>query len=171
MAPFMLTLSRGRTDERRAVTKQETVLILNGPNLNMLGTREPEIYGATSLADIELACRAHAATLRLEIDFRQSNSESELIEWVHEGEAVSCGLIVNAGAYTHTSIAILDALRMVSHPVIEVHLTNIFRREPFRRHSYVSEAATGVISGFGAKGYLLALDALSEELATEGAIQ
>jgi 3-dehydroquinate dehydratase-2 len=149
------------------VTKENTVLILNGPNLNMLGTREPEIYGDTSLTDIEAACREHAAKLGLEVDFRQSNSEADLVEWMQEGDSMACGLIVNAGAYTHTSIAILDALRMVRCPIIEVHLSNIFRREPFRRNSYVSEAAVGLISGFGLRSYLLALDALSGELGRE----
>ena len=140
-----------------------TVLILNGPNLNMLGVREPDIYGTATLADIEAACREHAGRLGMEIDFRQSNSEAELIAWVQEvGDGVR-GLIVNAGAYTHTSIALLDALRTVRQPIVEVHLSNIFQREAFRRHSYVAEAATGVICGFGVGGYLLALEAIDSE--------
>jgi len=145
------------------VTSTTTVLILNGPNLNMLGTREPEIYGTTSLGDIEAACRKHAAGLGMDIDFRQSNSESELIGWVQAAGDGIRGLIINAGAYTHTSIALLDALRTISQPIIEVHLSNIFRREAFRRHSFVAEAATGVICGLGAAGYLLALDAIDSE--------
>ena len=140
-----------------------TVLILNGPNLNMLGVREPDIYGTATLADIEAACRDHAAGLGMEIDFRQSNSEAELIAWVQEAGDGIRGLIVNAGAYTHTSIALLDALRMVRQPIVEVHLSNIFQREAFRRHSYVAEAATGVICGFGVGGYLLALEAIDSE--------
>jgi len=148
---------------RYGVTSTTTVLILNGPNLNMLGTREPEIYGTTSLGDIEAACRKHAAGLGMDIDFRQSNSESELIGWVQAAGDGIRGLIINAGAYTHTSIALLDALRTISQPIIEVHLSNIFRREAFRRHSFVAEAATGVICGFGAAGYLLALDAIDSE--------
>ncbi|TDI59160.1 MAG: type II 3-dehydroquinate dehydratase [Alphaproteobacteria bacterium] len=145
------------------MTSTTTVLILNGPNLNMLGTREPEIYGTTSLGDIEAACRKHAAGLGMDIDFRQSNSESELIGWVQAAGDGIRGLIINAGAYTHTSIALLDALRTISQPIIEVHLSNIFRREAFRRHSFVAEAATGVICGLGAAGYLLALDAIDSE--------
>lgn len=145
------------------MTSTTTVLILNGPNLNMLGTREPEIYGTTSLGDIEAACREHAAGLGMDIDFRQSNSESELIGWVQTAGDGIRGLIINAGAYTHTSIALLDALRTISQPIIEVHLSNIFRREAFRRHSFVAEAATGVICGLGAAGYLLALDAIDSE--------
>jgi 3-dehydroquinate dehydratase-2 len=137
----------------------KTVLILNGPNLNMLGTREPALYGAETLADIEAATKAHAAKLGLIVDFRQSNVEGELVTWIQEARGSTAALILNAGAYTHTSIAILDALRAVEIPVIEVHLSNIFRREDYRKHSYVSEAATGIISGFGSQGYVLALDA------------
>jgi 3-dehydroquinate dehydratase-2 len=137
------------------------VLILNGPNLNMLGTREVEIYGRETLSDIEEACRTHGAGLDLDVDFRQTNSESELVDWIQAARGTVDGLIINAGAYTHTSIAILDALRMVDVPVIEVHLSNIFQREPFRAESYVSRAAKGIIAGFGAEGYKLALDALS----------
>ena len=137
----------------------QTVFILNGPNLNMLGLREPEIYGAQTLGDIEQAAQAHAKGLGLEVEFRQTNVEGELVSWVQEARTNADALILNAGAYTHTSIAILDALRALDIPVIEVHLSNIFRREDYRKHSYVSEAATGIISGFGAHGYILALDA------------
>lgn len=138
------------------------VLILNGPNLNLLGTREVEIYGSQTLADIEAACRKHASGHGQEVDFRQSNSESELVDWIQAARGNVDGLILNAGAYTHTSIAILDALNALDAPMIEVHLSNIFRREPFRAESYVSKAATGLIAGLGAHGYLLALDALNQ---------
>jgi len=140
----------------------KSILILNGPNLNMLGTREPEIYGSQTLADIEALCRQHAAPLGLEIDFRQSNSEGELVDWIQAAHQQFAAIILNAGAYTHTSIAILDALKACGVPVIEVHLSNIFQREGYRHQSYVSEAAKGVICGFGAQGYLLALDAAAE---------
>lgn len=136
------------------------VLILNGPNLNMLGTREVEIYGRDSLADIEARAADRASELGLEIDFRQSNSEAELVGWIQEAQGSADGVIINAGAYSHTSIAILDALNLVGVPVIEVHLSNIFRREPFRRDSYVTGAANGIIAGFGATGYFLALEAM-----------
>jgi 3-dehydroquinate dehydratase-2 len=142
-----------------------TVLILNGPNLNLLGTREPEIYGRETLADVEAACAAHAPALDLEIDFRQSNSEGELVDWAQGARGTAAGLIVNAGGLTHSSVVLLDALLAVDLPVIEVHLSNIHRREPFRHHSYVSQAAVGMICGFGSHGYILALDALARILA------
>lgn len=138
------------------------VLILNGPNLNMLGTREVEIYGRETLSDIEKSCREFALGLGLEIDFRQTNAEAELVTWIQEARASACAIIINAGAYTHTSIAILDALKMVEVPVVEVHLSNIFQRESFRAESYVSRAAKGIIAGFGAHGYRLALEAISQ---------
>ncbi|HLI13191.1 MAG TPA: type II 3-dehydroquinate dehydratase [Alphaproteobacteria bacterium] len=139
-----------------------TVLVLNGPNLNLLGTREPKVYGRDSLADIEAAVRSRARALALDIDFRQSNAEGELVDWIQEGRSRAAGIIINPGAYSHTSIAILDALLACGLPVIEVHLSNIFRREPFRHHSYVSQAARGVICGLGPHGYLLALDAIAK---------
>ncbi len=142
------------------------VLILNGPNLNMLGSREPDLDGVETLEDIRAQCAARGKELGLAVDFRQSNTEGELVDWIQQTEGIS-GMILNAGAYTHTSIAILDALRAASVPIIEVHLSNIFRREEYRRHSYVSEAADGVICGFGGHGYLLALDALSRILKAE----
>ncbi len=142
-----------------------TVLVLNGPNLNMLGTREPEIYGSQTLADIELMMKDRARTLHLGVDFRQSNHEGELVTWIQEARLTASAIIINAGAYTHTSVAILDALQAFKGPIIEVHLSNIFRREAFRHHSYVSGAATGVICGLGAKGYLLALDAVADKVA------
>jgi 3-dehydroquinate dehydratase II len=138
-----------------------TILVLNGPNLNLLGVREPETYGHDTLADIEEACLERAAALELTVDFRQSNHEGQLVDWIQEARESADGIILNAGALTHTSIAILDALKASDLPVIEVHLSNIFRRESFRRHSYVSEAAQGVICGFGAQGYLLALEAIA----------
>ncbi len=142
-----------------------TVLILNGPNLNMLGTREPEIYGSQTLADIEALCRSQGTSLGLGIDFRQSNTEGELVDWIQGAPDSAAAIIINAGAYTHTSVALLDALRSADLPVIEVHLSNIFQREPFRHKSYVSEAATGVICGFGAHGYEMALQAAARILA------
>jgi len=138
------------------------VLILNGPNLNMLGTREVEIYGSDTLADIEAKVRARADDYAMEIDFRQSNSEAELVDWIQQARGSFNGIIINAGAYTHTSIAILDALTMVDMPIIEVHLSNIFGREHFRKESYISSAANGLIIGFGGTGYILALEAMSE---------
>ena len=142
-----------------------TVLILNGPNLNMLGTREPEIYGSQTLADIEALCRSQGTGLGLGIDFRQSNTEGELVDWIQGAPDSAAAIIINAGAYTHTSVALLDALRSADLPVIEVHLSNIFQREPFRHKSYISEAATGVICGFGAHGYEMALQAAARILA------
>lgn len=140
------------------------IFILNGPNLNLLGTRETDIYGQTSLKDIEALCSNTAKTLGLEIEFRQSNHEGILVDWIQEAGRDGAALIINAAAYTHTSVAILDALKTLSVPVIEVHLSNIFAREAFRHHSYVSPAATGIICGFGPKGYQLALDAVYESL-------
>jgi 3-dehydroquinate dehydratase-2 len=140
------------------------IYVLNGPNLNLLGQREPQLYGSATLSDIETCLRSRAAVLGLAIDFRQSNHEGELIDWVHEARQKASGIIVNAAGLTHTSVALLDALLAADVPVIEVHLTNIYRREAFRHHSYVSRAATGIICGLGAKGYELALDALAERL-------
>ena len=128
----------------------------------MLGTREPGIYGRDTLDDIEKACKAKAAELGLEVDFRQSNREGELVEWAQVAGKWFQGIIVNAAGYTHTSVALLDALLVSGLPVIEVHLSNIFRREEFRHQSYMSRAATGVICGFGLNGYVLALDAMAK---------
>ena len=139
------------------------IFILNGPNLNLLGVRQPEIYGSETLVDIEALCADRAAALGLQIDFRQSNIEGELVGWIQEARDGAAGIIINAAAYTHTSIAILDALKAVDVPVIEVHLSNVFAREDFRHHSYVSLAATGVICGLGSAGYLLALEALAKQ--------
>lgn len=141
-----------------------SVLVLNGPNLNMLGVREPHIYGSTTLDDLEAACQERAEQLGLTIDFRQSNHEGELVTWIQQARTEHDGIVVNAGAYTHTSVAILDALTLAELPVVEVHLSNIFKREPFRHHSYISGVAQGVICGFGPHGYLLALDAMQRIL-------
>jgi 3-dehydroquinate dehydratase-2 len=140
------------------------IFILNGANLNLLGEREPEIYGGNTLATIEDALRNRAAALGVSIDFRQTNHEGVLVDQIQEARHAASGLILNAGAYTHTSVAIHDALRALSLPIIEVHLSNIYKREAFRHHSYVSPAATGVICGLGAQGYGLALDAVAEIL-------
>ncbi len=140
------------------------VLVLNGPNLNMLGTREPKTYGTGTLADIQKLCDDTAAELGLSVDFRQSNHEGELVTWIQQALGSADALVLNAGAYTHTSVAIHDALRAVALPVIEVHLSNVFAREPFRHHSYISAVATGVICGFGPAGYAFALRALAEQL-------
>ncbi len=137
------------------------IYILNGPNLNLLGTREPEFYGTETLADLEQRCVRKAAALGLSVEFRQSNAESELVDWIQEARANGAGLIVNAGAYSHTSIAMLDALLACNVPIVEVHLSNIFTREPFRHQSYISRAAKGVICGFGGLGYELAIEALA----------
>lgn len=143
----------------------QRIAILNGPNLNLLGTREPEIYGRQTLAEIEAECRRFGKGRGLEVEFRQSNHEGELIDWIQEAREKAAAIIINPAGFTTTSIAILDALRMFAGPIIEVHLSNIHRREAFRHRSYVSLAATGVICGLGARGYLLALDALADLLA------
>jgi 3-dehydroquinate dehydratase-2 len=137
------------------------ILIVNGPNLNMLGSREPEIYGTETLTDIEEKCKAHAGKLGLEIDFIQSNIEGELVTAIQEAAKTHQGLLINAGAYTHTSIAIMDALLLLKIPVVEVHLSNIFKREPFRHESFISKAAKGVICGFGSDSYVLAMQAVA----------
>lgn len=136
------------------------VYILNGPNLNLLGEREPSIYGRDTLADVELLAKVRAGALGLTTEFRQTNSEGELIGWVQEARGAASAIIINAAGLTHTSVALLDALQASELPVVEVHLSNIFRRDAFRQHSYVSLAATGVICGLGAKGYELALEAV-----------
>ena len=140
------------------------ILILNGPNLNLLGKREPHIYGSETLADVERDCRALADELRLDIRFHQSNREYEIIDWIHEARENAGGIVINPGAFTHTSVAILDALNAFEHPIIEVHISNVHKREAFRHHSYVSTVASGVIVGCGTQGYQLALRRLARLL-------
>jgi 3-dehydroquinate dehydratase II len=145
------------------------IYVLNGPNLNLLGSREPEIYGKETLDDVRQRCERRARALGLAVDFRQSNHEGELVTWVQEARDGASGLIVNAGAFTHSSIAMLDALLACPVPTVEVHLSNIFTREPFRRRSLISKAAKGVICGFGPLGYELAIEALATTISVRGA--
>lgn len=136
-------------------------LVLNGPNLNLLGTRQPEVYGSTTLADIEATCTKVAAEIGVRVSFLQSNHEGVLIDAIHAARGVHDGIILNAGAYTHTSVAIMDAIKSVALPVVELHLSNIHQREEFRHLSYISKVAVGQICGFGAAGYPLAMNALA----------
>ena len=143
-----------------------SVLVLNGPNLNLLGTRKPEVYGRTTLADVEKMCREEAGKLGLDLEFRQSNHEGQLIDWIHEfgrggqGRASAIGAVFNPGAFTHTSVALHDAIEGASLPVIECHISNVHKREEFRHHSFISPVAAGIIVGFGVHGYVMALRAL-----------
>jgi 3-dehydroquinate dehydratase II len=140
----------------------DTLYVINGPNLNLLGTREPEIYGRSTLADVETLCRGTAARYGYAVEFRQSNHEGELVDWIQEaGHKRAAGIVLNAAAYTHTSVAIFDAIRATGVPTIEVHITNIHAREAFRHQSYVSMAAKGLVCGFGIDGYALAIDGLA----------
>lgn len=138
------------------------VYVLNGPNLNLLGKRQPEIYGHETLDDIEAGCRKTAVELGLAVAFHQSNAEHQLIDWIHEARERAVGIVINPGAYTHTSVAILDALNAFEGPVLEVHISNIHKRETFRHHSYISLRADGVIAGLGTQGYMLAVRRISE---------
>lgn len=140
------------------------IVILNGPNLNLLGMRQPHIYGAATLDDVEQLCSDTADGYGLAIDFRQTNGEGELVSWVQECRGKAAGIIINPAGYSHTSVALLDALLATDLPVIEVHISNIHRREEFRHHSYVSQAAVGVICGLGVRGYALALQAMADLL-------
>ena len=141
-----------------------SIVILNGPNLNLLGNRQPEIYGRETLADVERDCKKRGEALKLSVTFRQSNSEGELVDWIHEARGKVAGIILNAGAYTHTSIALMDAISSCEIPVFEVHLSNIHQRESFRHVSYISKVAVGMLCGFGTFGYQMALEAFAERL-------
>ena len=141
-----------------------SILVLNGPNLNLLGQRQPEVYGATTLAEIEATCRAKARDIGIGLDFMQSNSEGALVDAIHAAKGTHDGLILNAGAYTHTSIALMDAISSVELPAIELHLSNVHARESFRHTSYIARVAVGVICGFGPAGYELAIDAMARHL-------
>jgi len=135
----------------------QTLLVLNGPNLNMLGLRQPEVYGRETLADVEALCRRSGAELELAIEFQQTNHEGQMIDWIHQARGRVAGIVINPGAWTHTSVAIHDALIAAEVPVIEVHISNVHRREAFRHHSYVSLVAKAVLAGFGTHGYALAI--------------
>lgn len=137
------------------------ILVLNGPNVNLLGTREPSVYGKTTFAELETMCRDRAAKLGLELDFRQSNHEGQIVDWIQDARTTARGIVINPGGLTHSSVSILDALLAIGLPTIEVHLTNIHRRDAFRELSYISKGATGVIFGLGPYGYELALEALA----------
>ncbi|KIC22556.1 type II 3-dehydroquinate dehydratase [Leisingera sp. ANG-Vp] len=145
-----------------------SILVLNGPNLNLLGTRQPEVYGSVTLEMVEQSCAAHGKTLGYEVECLQSNHEGVMIDAIHAAKGRHQGIVLNAGAYTHTSIALMDALISVEVPAVEVHLSNIHAREPFRHSSFIAKAALGQICGFGAQGYLLALDALAAHLKEAG---
>ena len=140
------------------------IFVLNGPNLNLLGLRQPEIYGRETLADVEASLAALAGDLGLAVDCRQSNHEGQLVDWIHEARTAAAGIIINPGAYSHTSVAILDALNAFEGVVLEVHISNIHKREAFRHHSFVSGRAEGVIAGFGVEGYGLALRRMASVL-------
>ena len=142
------------------------IFILNGPNLNLLGKRQPHIYGHETLADVEAKCRTAAGAHALDVRFHQSNREYEIIDWIHEAREIAAGIIINPGAFTHTSIAILDALNAFDGHVVEVHISNVHKREEFRRHSYVSLRADGVIAGLGTQGYVCGVERLAQVLAT-----
>ncbi len=142
-----------------------SILVLNGPNLNLLGTRQPEIYGATTLADIEALCRQTADELGLDVAFQQSNHEGQLIDWMHGARGTHDGIVLNAGGYTHTSVAIMDAVASVELPTVDVHLSNIHAREDFRHRSFLVKACLGQIAGFGAMSYALAIRALAVRIA------
>jgi 3-dehydroquinate dehydratase-2 len=146
------------------------ILVLNGPNLNLLGTREPAVYGATTLADVQALCETTGQALGVAVDFRQSNHEGVLIDWIHEAGIAHrggglLGVVFNAGAYTHTSVALHDAIKGAGVPVVEVHISNVHAREPFRHHSYLSPAAAGIVVGFGIDGYALAMHGLARRAA------
>ena len=141
-----------------------SVLILNGPNLNLLGTRQPEVYGSTTLDDIEAMCVKHGQGIDIEVSFEQSNHEGVLVDAIHAARGTHDGIILNSGAYTHTSIALMDAIASVELPAIELHLSNVHAREPFRHQSYIAKVCIGIICGFGAHGYVLAMDAMKAKI-------
>ena len=150
----------------------QKILVLNGPNLNLLGTREPAVYGSATLADVEALCRDTAARLGVAVECRQSNHEGQLIDWVHEAGAAQragslTGVVLNAGAYTHTSVALHDAIKGTGVPVIEVHISNVHAREAFRHHSWLSAVAAGIVVGFGIDGYRLAIEGLVRRVTTQ----
>jgi 3-dehydroquinate dehydratase-2 len=147
--------------------KSRLVFVLNGPNLNLLGKRQPEIYGHETLADVEASCREAASSLGLELRCHQSNREYEIIDWVHEAREIAGGIVINPAAFSHTSVAVLDALKTCDMPIIEVHISNIHQREEFRHHSFVSHAATGIIAGCGTQGYVLALHRVARLIGAE----
>lgn len=145
----------------------QRILILNGPNLNLLGKRQPEVYGRDTLADVERDCRALAGELGLEVEFGQSNWEGQIVDWIHGARETTAGIVINPGAFTHTSIAILDALKAYDGVVMEVHISNVHKRESFRHHSYVSLRADGIIIGCGVQGYQLALRRIAAAIAPQ----
>ena len=145
----------------------QKILVINGPNLNLLGTREKEKYGQSSLEDIKNKCETHAKKIGLELDFRQSNVEGEIVNFIQESRKEHSGIIINAGGYTHTSVSILDALLAVKKPTIELHITNIYKREDFRHKSLISKAADGIICGLGADGYIMALNGIKKIISNE----
>lgn len=142
-----------------------TIYVINGPNLNLLGKRQPHIYGHETLEDVRDACIEVGLENGLAVTFLQSNAEAQIIEWIHEARETATGIVINPAAFTHTSVAILDALNTFDHPIIEVHISNVHKREPFRHHSYVSGVASGVIAGFGTQGYLFAVQRMAQLLA------
>ena len=145
----------------------QKILVINGPNLNLLGTREKEKYGQSSLEDIRNKCEAHAKKIGLEVEFKQSNVEGEIVNFIQETRKKYNGIVINAGGYTHTSVAILDALLAVKKPTIELHITNIYKREDFRHKSLISKAADGIICGLGADGYIMALNGIKKIISNE----
>src|ERR1700694_4239358 len=142
------------------------VYVINGPNLNLLGKRQPAIYGHETLADVEAACQRVATESKLELKFHQSNREYEIIDWIHEAREIAAGIVINPAAFSHTSVAVLDALKTCDMPILEVHISNIHQREEFRHHSFVSRVATGVICGFGTQGYVFAIQHLARLVGT-----
>jgi 3-dehydroquinate dehydratase-2 len=151
-----------------ATPKSRLVFVLNGPNLNLLGKRQPDIYGYETLADVEASCREAGDALGLDIRCHQSNREYELIDWIHEAREIAGGIVINPAAFSHTSVAILDALKMCEMPILEVHISNIHQREEFRHHSFVSHVATGIIAGCGTQGYVLALHRVARLIGAAG---